>query len=59
MRRSRLREPYGFLGVNGITLEYPVMRHMNNVESVVTYEGTADVHLLVMGEALTGIPAFR
>jgi glutaryl-CoA dehydrogenase len=47
------------LGANGITLEYPVIRHMNNLESVVTYEGTADVHALVVGGALTGIDAFR
>jgi glutaryl-CoA dehydrogenase len=47
------------LGANGITLEYPVIRHMNNLESVVTYEGTADVHSLVVGGALTGIQAFR
>ncbi len=47
------------LGANGITLEYPVMRHLNNLESVVTYEGTADVHALVIGEALTGHQAFR
>jgi glutaryl-CoA dehydrogenase len=47
------------LGANGITLEYPVMRHMSNLESVVTYEGTADVHALVIGSALTGIEAFR
>jgi glutaryl-CoA dehydrogenase len=47
------------LGANGITLEYPVIRHMNNLESVVTYEGTADVHALVVGDALTGINAFR
>jgi glutaryl-CoA dehydrogenase len=47
------------LGANGITLEYPVIRHMNNLESVVTYEGTADVHALVVGAALTGTPAFR
>jgi glutaryl-CoA dehydrogenase len=47
------------LGANGITLEYPVIRHMNNLESVVTYEGTADVHSLVIGAALTGIQAFR
>jgi glutaryl-CoA dehydrogenase len=47
------------LGANGITLEYPVMRHMNNLESVVTYEGTADIHALVVGGALTGIQAFR
>jgi glutaryl-CoA dehydrogenase len=47
------------LGANGVTLEYPVIRHMNNLESVVTYEGTADVHALVIGQALTGISAFR
>jgi glutaryl-CoA dehydrogenase len=47
------------LGANGITLEYPVIRHMNNLESVVTYEGTADVHALVIGAALTGVQAFR
>jgi glutaryl-CoA dehydrogenase len=47
------------LGANGITLEYPVIRHMNNLESVVTYEGTADVHALIVGEALTGLDAFR
>jgi glutaryl-CoA dehydrogenase len=47
------------LGANGISLEYPVIRHMVNLESVVTYEGTADVHSLVIGNALTGIQAFR
>jgi glutaryl-CoA dehydrogenase len=47
------------LGGNGITLEYPVIRHMNNLESVLTYEGTHEVHTLVVGEALTGISAFR
>jgi glutaryl-CoA dehydrogenase len=47
------------LGANGITLEYPVIRHMNNLESVVTYEGTADIHALSVGMALTGISAFR
>jgi glutaryl-CoA dehydrogenase len=47
------------LGANGITLEYPVIRHMANLESVVTYEGTADIHALVVGGALTGMPAFR
>src|SRR6202012_2148345 len=46
------------LGAKGGTLEYPVIRHMNNLESVVTYEGTADVHALVVGEAVTGISAF-
>jgi len=47
------------LGGNGITLEYPVIRHMNNLESVLTYEGTHEVHTLVVGEALTGENAFR
>ena len=47
------------LGANGITGEYPVMRHMTNLESVYTYEGTHDMHLLIVGEAVTGIPAFR
>jgi glutaryl-CoA dehydrogenase len=53
------REARQVLGANGITLEYPVIRHMNNLESVLTYEGTADVHALVVGGALTGFPAFR
>jgi glutaryl-CoA dehydrogenase len=47
------------LGANGILGEYPVMRHMANLESVYTYEGTHDMHLLVIGEAVTGIAAFR
>ena len=47
------------LGGNGITLEYPVIRHMNNLESVLTYEGTHEVHTLVVGGALTGVQAFR
>jgi glutaryl-CoA dehydrogenase len=47
------------LGANGITLDYPVMRHANNLESVLTYEGTSEVHQLVIGEALTGVSAFR
>jgi glutaryl-CoA dehydrogenase len=46
------------LGANGVTLEYPVIRHMNNLESVLTYEGTSEVHTLVLGQALTGISAF-
>ena len=53
------RECRGILGGNGITLEYPVIRHMNNLESVYTYEGTNEMHTLVIGQALTGIPAFR
>lgn len=47
------------LGANGISLEYPVMRHMANLESVLTYEGTGEMHTLVLGQALTGIAAFR
>jgi glutaryl-CoA dehydrogenase len=46
------------LGANGVTLEYPVIRHMNNLESVLTYEGTHEVHTLVVGQALTGETAF-
>ncbi len=52
------REARSVLGANGITLEYPVIRHMNNLESVYTYEGTNEVHTLIMGQAITGIPAF-
>jgi glutaryl-CoA dehydrogenase len=47
------------LGASGITLDYPVLRHMNNLESVLTYEGTSEVHTLVLGQALTGHAAFR
>jgi len=47
------------LGANGISLEYPVMRHANNLESVLTYEGTVEMHTLVVGQAMTGIAAFR
>ena len=52
------REARTILGANGITLEYPVIRHMNNLESVLTYEGTSEIHTLVLGEALTGLRAF-
>ena len=47
------------MGANGISLEYPVIRHANNLESVLTYEGTVEMHMLVVGQKLTGIPAFR
>ncbi len=47
------------MGANGVTLEYPVFRHMVNLESVYTYEGTDHMHTLILGEAITGIPAFR
>ena len=46
------------LGANGITEDYPIMRHMMNLESVITYEGTHDVHGLVIGQHITGIPAY-
>jgi glutaryl-CoA dehydrogenase len=47
------------LGGSGITTEYPVLRHANNLESVLTYEGTSEVHQLAVGQALTGIAAYR
>jgi glutaryl-CoA dehydrogenase len=53
------REARGILGANGITLEYPVIRHMNNLESVFTYEGTHEIHVLAIGEAITGLAAYR
>lgn len=52
------REARSILGANGITLEYPISRHMNNLESVFTYEGTDDIHTLIIGQALTGLSAF-
>jgi glutaryl-CoA dehydrogenase len=51
------REARSILGANGITLDYPVIRHMNNLESVYTYEGTNEIHTLVLGQAITGISA--
>ncbi|MFL6056184.1 MAG: acyl-CoA dehydrogenase family protein [Actinoallomurus sp.] len=53
------RQARSILGANGVTLEYPVIRHMNNLESVLTYEGTQEVHTLVLGEAITGLSAYR
>ena len=53
------REARGILGANGITLEYPVIRHMNNLESVYTYEGTNEIHTLIVGETLTGLRAYE
>jgi glutaryl-CoA dehydrogenase len=52
------REARSILGANGITLEYPIVRHMNNLESVYTYEGTNEIHTLILGKALTGLDAF-
>jgi glutaryl-CoA dehydrogenase len=53
------RTARSILGANGISLEFPVIRHMVNLESVLTYEGTDEVHTLIVGEALTGLSAFR
>jgi glutaryl-CoA dehydrogenase len=53
------REARTILGGNGVTLDYPVMRHANNLDGVRTYEGTDEVHILILGNAITGIPAFR
>ena len=53
------RRARDILGANGITAEYPVMRHMCNLESVKTYEGTHNIHTLVLGESVTGIAAYR
>jgi glutaryl-CoA dehydrogenase len=53
------RQARTILGANGITLEYPVIRHANNLESVLTYEGTEEIHALTVGQALTGLAAFR
>jgi glutaryl-CoA dehydrogenase len=47
------------LGASGITTEYPALRHANNLESVLTYEGTSEIHALSVGQALTGISAFH
>ena len=52
------REARAVLGANGITLEYPIIRHMNNLEAVFTYEGTDDIHTLIIGQAITGQDAF-
>lgn len=52
------REARTILGANGVTLEYPVIRHMNNLESVLTYEGTSEIHTLIVGQQITGLAAF-
>ena len=52
------REARTILGANGVTLEYPVIRHMNNLESVLTYEGTSEMHTLIVGKEITGLDAF-
>ena len=53
------RQARTILGANGITLEYPVIRHANNLESVLTYEGTEEIHTLALGQAITGLSAYR
>jgi glutaryl-CoA dehydrogenase len=53
------REARRLLGANGILAEYSAMRHMENLESVFTYEGTDDVHALILGQAVTGLNAFK
>ena len=53
------REARQIHGGMGITGDYPIMRHMMNLESVITYEGTHDIHLLILGQEITGIPAFK
>jgi glutaryl-CoA dehydrogenase len=53
------RDARSILGANGISLEYPVMRHMNNLETVLTYEGTSEIHMLAIGEEITGYSAFK
>jgi glutaryl-CoA dehydrogenase len=53
------REARTVLGANGVTLEYPVIRHASNLESVLTYEGTEEIHTLALGQAITGISAYR
>lgn len=55
---SIARQCRTILGANGISLEYPVLRHANNLESVLTYEGTSEIHQLVIGQHLTGVSAF-
>ena len=52
------REARTILGANGISSEYPVMRHAENLESVLTYEGTSEIHTLILGQAMTGESAF-
>jgi glutaryl-CoA dehydrogenase len=63
---NNTREAFGIsrtartiLGANGISLEFPIIRHMVNLESVLTYEGTPEMHQLVLGQAFTGEKAFR
>ena len=58
MALDTARESRQILGAMGITGDFPMMRHMMNLESVITYEGTHDIHTLIIGQHLTGIPAY-
>ena len=58
MATNVAREARRLIGANGILAEYAAMRHMANLESVYTYEGTHDVHSLILGQAVTGLSAF-
>ena len=58
MAMETARKARDILGANGIVDDYCVMRHMNNLESVYTYEGTHDIHRLIIGERITGVPAY-
>jgi alkylation response protein AidB-like acyl-CoA dehydrogenase len=58
MAREQSRVAREMLGGNGITADYPPMRHLANMETVYTYEGTHDIHSLILGEDLTGLSAF-
>jgi len=53
------RTARAMMGANGVSTEYSPMRHANNMESVMTYEGTEEIHGLILGQEITGIPAFR
>jgi glutaryl-CoA dehydrogenase len=53
------RQARTILGASGVTLEYPPMRHAANLEAVLTYEGTEEIHTLAVGQALTGLSAYR
>jgi len=59
MAREQSRVAREMLGGNGITADYSPMRHLTNLETVYTYEGTHDIHSLILGHDLTGIPAFE
>ena len=59
LARECIKISRSILGANGITSDYSIMRHMMNIESVYTYEGTHEMHTLVLGQEITGIPSFK